>query len=161
MADETKLVFDKLQTEGHIGHQTVSLALKVGLISQAKAPGRFLQQCVSINFYHKSIQEFMAALHLACGTSADISSFCRHLPSASKIMEQATMIRFVIGLDPTGGIKISKHVASITNKDDRIKFYRSRLPLFYEEVKATYRAQCQWYREITHGLEVTSGSLSF
>ena len=159
VADDTKLVFDKQQIEVHIGHQSLDLALKVGLISQAKAPGRFHQQNVSINFYHKSVEEVMAAIHIACGTSGGISSFCSHLSSVSKIMEQGNMIRFVMGLHPTGGFKISEHVTRIMNQDDSSKYYRQNIFSYYDTVKVIYREQCQWYREIVYSLKLTSGSL--
>ena len=66
VSGETKLVFQKDELEREIGQPLVEIALKVGLISQTKAPGRFHQQNVSVNFYHKSIQEFLAAVHLTC-----------------------------------------------------------------------------------------------
>ena len=59
VSGETKLVFQKDELEREIGHPLVEIALKVGLISQTKAPGRFHQQNVSVNFYHKSVQEFL------------------------------------------------------------------------------------------------------
>ena len=41
ISDETKLVFQKDELEDRIGTSLVQLGLKVGLISQTKAPGRF------------------------------------------------------------------------------------------------------------------------
>ena len=158
VTDDTKLVFQKHQLEVDVGHKVINLALKVGLINQVKAPGKFLKENVSINFYHKSIQEFVAALHLSCGTSGGIVSFCGHLPSVSKVMEQANMIRFVMGLDPTDD-QISKHVTSIMHTDSLIPFYRVFPRLYYDKFNVIYRAQCQWYREITHSLKLTNVSL--
>ena len=52
VSGETKLVFQKDELEREVGHPLVEIALKVGIISQTKAPGRFHQQNVSVNFYH-------------------------------------------------------------------------------------------------------------
>ena len=147
VSSETKLVFPKEQLEEKIGHSLVQLALKVGLISQAKAPGRFHQQNVSINFYHKTIQEFMAALHIACSNTEAMSSFCDHLSSVSLIMQQANIIMFVMGLFPSVGSKISKHVSEIMNNDVTVNDYRQTM-CGSNCIENLYRMQCNWYGEI-------------
>ena len=104
---ETKLVFQKDELVREIGHPIVEIALKVGLISQTKAPGRFHQHNVSVSFYHKTMQEFLAAIHLTCTGTDDIRSYCTSL---DKVMDVANIIMFGIALDPSFCHDVSKHV---------------------------------------------------
>ena len=64
VSDQTCLVFPIDKLERGIGYSKVELALKAGIISQTKAPGLSFQQRISVTFYHKSIQEFIAALYM-------------------------------------------------------------------------------------------------
>ena len=116
----------------------MEIALKVGIISQTKAPGRFHQQNVSVNFYHKSVQEFLAAVHLTCTYTDDIRSYCT---SMDKVMNVANIITFIMGLDPSFCSSVSKHYRQGGRGWDR--------------VSQLYRAQCEWYRELTHSRSVT------
>ena len=150
---ETKLVFQKDELETEIGLPLVEIALKVGLISQTKAPGRFHQQNVSVNFYHKSVQEFLAAVHLTCTDTDDIRSYCTSLDN---VMNVANIIRFVIVLDPSFCHNVSKHVMDIVNTDHGIQLYRRTLDSDHlGRVVLLYRTQCEWYRELTHVRTVT------
>ena len=110
VSGETKLVFQKDELEGKIDQSLVQLALKVGLISQTKALGRFHEQNISINFCHKSVQEFLAAIHLTCTDTDDIRSYCTSL---DKVMDVANIIMFGIALDPYFCHCVSKHVMDI------------------------------------------------
>ena len=151
VSSETKLVFQKNELERKIGPPLVEIALKVGLISQTKAPGRFHQQNVSVNFYHKSVQEFLAAVHLTCTDTDDIRSYCTSL---DKVMNVANIIKFGIALDPSFYQDVSKHVMGIVNTDDDIQQYRQTLDNS-DRVKQLYNTQLQWYRELTHVRTVT------
>ena len=150
---ETKLVFQKDELEREIGRPLVEIALKVGLISQTKAPGRFHQQNVSVNFYHKSVQEFLAAVHLTCTDTGDIRSYCTSL---DKVMNVANIIKFGIALDPSFCHDVSKHVIDTANTDDDIQQYRRTFDVDHRvRVVQLYRTQCEWYRELTHSRTVT------
>ena len=148
---ETKLVFQKDELEREIGHPLVEIALKVGLISQTKAPGRFHQQNVSVNFYHKSIQEFLAAVHLTCTDTDSIKSYCTSL---DKVMDVANIIKFGVALDPSFCHDVSKHVMDTVNADPDIQQYRRTFDN-NDRVKQLYSTQLQWYRELTHVRTVT------
>ena len=152
VSDETKLVFQKDELERKIGHPLVEIALKVGLISQTKAPGRFHQQNVSVNFYHKSVQEFLAAIHLTCTDTDDIRSYCTSL---DKVMNVANIIMFGIALDPSFCHDVSKHIMDIVNINPDIQRYRRTLDSAYiDRVTQLYRTQFQWYRELTYSWTV-------
>ena len=153
VSGETKLVFQKDELEREIGHQLVEIALKVGLISQTKAPSRFHQQNVSVNFYHKSVQEFLAAVHLTCTDTDDIRSYCTSLDN---VMNVANIIRFGIPLDPSFCHDVSKHVMDTVSTDPGIQQYRQTFDTDHRErVRQLYRTQCEWYRELTHVRTVT------
>ena len=148
VSDETKLVFQKEEFGRKIGHDLVQLALRVGLISQSKAPGRFHQQNISINFYHKTVQEFMAAIHLTCTDTDDIRAYCTSL---DKVMEVNNIITFMIGIHPSFCCSVSKHAMSIANVDAGIQQYRRAVYNdFCDRVKQLYKAQCGWYKEATY-----------
>ena len=143
VSDDTKLVFQKDELEREIGRPLVEIALKVGLISQTKAPGRFHQQNVSVNFYHKSIQEFLAAVHLTCTDTDDIRSYCTSL---DKVMNVANIIKFGVALDPSFCRNVSKHVMDTVNTDPDIQQYRRTLySKMWDRVKQLYDTQLQWY----------------
>ena len=141
------------EIEKAIGHTIMCVALKLGLISQSKEPGRFLEQNVSINFYHKTFQEFMAALHIVCGSLGMVSSFNNLLSSLSKILEHVNIIRFIIGLNPSDGCQISRIVANTMNEDSKIKRYRCTLLECKGLIKTIFKAQCRWYSEIKESLK--------
>ena len=151
VSNETKLVFQKDELEGKIGRLLVETALKVGIISQANAPGRFHQQNVSVNFYHKSVQEFLAAVHLTCTDTDDIRSYCTSL---DKVMNVANIITFIMGLDPSPCSGVSKHAMDTANADPVVQQYR-RGGSGWDRVKQLYETQCEWYRELTHNRTVT------
>ena len=153
VSGETKLVFQKDELEREIGHSLVEIALKVGIISQTKAPGRFHQQNVSVNFYHKSVQEFLAAVHLTCTDTDDIRSYCR---SIDNVMNVANIIKFGIVLDPSFCHDVSKHSMDTVNTDPGIQQYRRTLDRgHWGRVRQLYDTQCEWYRELTHVRTVT------
>ena len=153
VSGETKLVFQKDELEEKIGGPLVEIALKVGIISQTKAPGRFHQQNVSVNFYHKSIQEFLAAIHLTCTDTDDIRKYCTSL---DKVMNLANIIKFGIALDSSFCQNVSKHVMGTVNKDWWIHFYRRTLKnKISDRVNHLYRTQCQWHRELANSRAVT------
>ena len=153
VSGETKLVFQKDELERQIGRPLVEIALKVGLISQTKAPGRFHQQNVSVNFYHKSVQEFLAAIHLTCTDTDDIRLYCTSL---DKVMNVANIIMFGISLDPSFCNKVSKHVMETVNTDPGIQQYRRTLHyMINDRVEQLYLTQYEWYRELTRSRTVT------
>ena len=158
VSDNTKLVFQKDELERDLGNILVQVALKIGLISQTKAPGRFHQQNVSVNFYHKSVQEFLAAVHLTCTNTDDIRPYCTSL---DKVMDIANVILFGIALDTSFCHAVSKHVLDIVNTDGEMQEYRRTLDYkFSEKVRQLYHTQYQWYRELTHCQTVTGDTSS-
>ena len=157
MSSETKLVFDKGQLERQIGKSRVDLAHRLGLISQANVRSNIgCPQNVSVSFYHKSVQELLAAMYMTCGNRDAVTSFCSYCFSLEKVWEMTNVTMFVVGLDPSFGCRICEHIANIVNSDRYITEYRRTLDdIHRDRVRQLYDTQCEWYRELTHVRTVT------
>ena len=158
MSAETKLVFNKGQLERRLGKSHVDLAHRLGLISQAKVRSDIgCPQNVSVSFYHKSVQELLAAMYMTCGNPDPVTLFCGYCSTLEKVMETANITMFVVGLDPSLGCRICEHITNIVNSDTDITEYRRTLNHSTGEIKVVqlYRTQCEWYRELTHVRTVT------
>ena len=156
MSAETKLVFHKGQLEGQLGKSHVDLAHRLGLISQAKVRYKYPQPNVSVSFYHKSVQELLAAMYMTCGPQDAVTSFCQYCSTLEKAMETANITKFVVGLDPELGCRICEHITNIVNSDRHITEYSWTLDLIGEDrVRQLYLTQCEWHRELTHVRTVT------
>ena len=150
MSAETKLVFHKGQLEQQLGKSHVDLAHRLGLISQAKLRGKYPQPNVSVSFYHKSVQELLAAMYMTCGPPDAVTSFCDYCSTLENVMETANITKFVVGLHPVLGSRICEHITNIVNSDPNITEYRRTLDGSGGRVSQLYRTQCEWYRELTH-----------
>ena len=158
MSAETKLVFNKGQLERQLGKSHVDLAHRLGLISQAKVRSDIGRpQNVSVSFYHKSVQELLAAMYMTCGNRDAVTTFCGYCSTLEKVMETANVTMFVVGLDPSLGCRICEHITNIVNSDPDITEYRRTLR-GGDEVRQLYSTQCEWYRELTHVRTVTGGT---
>ena len=159
MSAETKLVFNKGQLERQLGKSHVDLAHRLGLISQAKVRSDIgCPQNVSVSFYHKSVQELLAAMYMTCGNRDTVTSFCGYCSTLEKVMETANVTMFVVGLDPSLGCRICEHITKIVNSDPDVTEYRRTLWTGSDRVRQLYRTQCEWYRELTHVRTVTGGT---
>ena len=159
MSDETKLVFHKGELEEQLGKSHVDLAHRLGLISQAKVRGKYPQPNVSVSFYHKSVQELLAAMYMTCGNRDAVTSFCKYCSTLEKVMETANITKFVMGLHPALGSKICAHMKNIVNSDRPITEYRRTFDIDqHDRVGNLYPTQCEWYRELTHSRTVTGNT---
>ena len=157
MSAETKLVFNKGQLERQLGKSHVDLAHRLGLISQAKVRSDIgCPQNVSVSFYHKSVQELLAAMYMTCGNRDAVTTFCEYCSTLEKVMETANVTMFVVGLDPSLGCRICEHITNIVNSDPDITEYRQTLDYdHHDRVIQLYDTQCELYRELTHNRTVT------
>ena len=157
MSAETKLVFNMGQLERQLGKSHVDLAHRLGLISQAKVRSDIGRpQNVSVSFYHKSVQELLAAMYMTCGNRDAVTTFCDYCSTLEKVMETANVTMFVVGLDLSFGCRICEHITNIVNNDSDITEYRRTLDWdHWGRVVQLYDTQCEWYRELTHVRTVT------
>ena len=142
-------------------------ALKAGILSQTKAPGLSYRQRISLSFYHKSIQEFIAALYITCEDADAVASFRSNCDTIDKVLELSNMIKFVCGLDPTIGSQMSEYVNEIARSDTDIIHYRTKALMagrFYgnhhgkKKVKEMYMTQLEWQNEMIHNLSYTQST---
>ena len=159
MSAETKLVFNKGQLERQLGKSHVDIAHRLGLISQVKVRSDIgCPQNVSVSFYHKSVQELLAAMYMTCGTQDALILFCKYCFTFEKVMETANVTMFVVGLDPLLGCRICEHITNIVNSDPDITVYRRTLDTVGNcigRVRQLYHTQCEWYWELTQVRTVT------
>ena len=123
----SQLVFEKEDLIDKLGAEVLTFALEVGLLSQSSAPGSFDDENVSINFFHKTIEEFLAALYLVCSDEVSFESFRRSCSSSESVMELSNILLFTVGLQPILGSVISGHIAQIADSDTDIIRYRKDL----------------------------------
>ena len=166
MSEETYLVFPKDKIERDIGQSTVELALQVGILTQTKAPCLSYQRRVCVSFFHKTVQELVAALSIVCGDSITFTSFCTHCDTVEKVLSMSNVIMFVCGLNPSVGCKLSEHVRAISDNDADIIQYRRKtlsrtLYVFSvvskgeDKVEELCNMQYKWYNEMKQNLSFT------
>ena len=155
LSTETKLVFHKGQLERQLGKSHVDLVHRLGLISQVKVRSDIgCSQNVSVSFYHKSVQELLAAMYMTCENQDAVTSFCEYCSTFEKVMETANVTMFLIGVYPSLGCKMCEHITTIVNSDPDTIEYRRTL-VYSGRIRQLYRTQCEWYRELTHSRTVT------
>ena len=127
------------------------------MISQAKVRSNLNSpQNVSVSFYHKSVQELLAAMYITSGNQDAVTSFCGYCSTLENVMETENVTMFVVGLDSSLGCRICEHITNIVNSDPDITEYRRTLHSDHRaRVSQLYRTQCEWYRELTHKRTVT------
>ena len=163
ISEGRKLVIQKGYLERQLGQSQVDLAYRVGLISQAKVRSNLNSpQNVSVSFYHKSVQELLAAMYMTCGDRDAVTSFYGYCSTLEKVMETANVTMFVMGLDPSLGCRICEHITNIIeyrrtfdNDPDITEYRRTLGDDHHDRVLQLYRTQCEWYRELTHVRTVT------
>ena len=160
----TQLVFEKEELIGKLGEDMLQFSLDVGLLNQASAPGSFEDENVSINFFHKTIEEFLAALYIVCSDEVSVNSFLLSCSSIKSLMELSNVLMFLVGLQPTLGNTISKHIARIADSDAKIIRYRQGIDDDDEKVELLFNTLCNCAKEMEFSLtqsEVTVKSKQF
>ncbi|KAK3099404.1 hypothetical protein FSP39_003862 [Pinctada imbricata] len=146
LSNETNLVFQKSKLEKEIGVRELQFALDVGLISQKEARSLTTKN-VSVHFFHKSIQEFLAVIYIV--TNKEVGdTFCKHLSSVKVIMELSNVLMFICGMCPSLGSVISQRVVSVTDSDTKICEHRESPYYDSDTVRELYKLQVSWYREL-------------
>ena len=163
--EASQLVFEKEELIEKLGGEVLAFALGVGLLSQSSAPGTFDEENVSINFFHKTIEEFLAALYLVCSDEVSFDSFLTSCSSIEGIMELSNILLFSVGLQPILGRVISEHIAKIAGSDTDILSYRQGLDNETEnyrmeallnrptqKIKGMFKTLCDYKQEMKYSL---------
>ena len=159
ISTESHLVFDRDSLQEELGETELMFALKVGLISQMRAPGRSHIPKVSIEFLHKSIQEALAALYIVSNESEMFPYLCEYCCTVDKVMELSNVVIFLSGLDPALGGKFSQHLVHIVSDDSAILQERKTMNIMYGgQASILFKTQCECYREIFHAQSFVSES---
>ena len=109
-----------------LGHDVLRFALDVGLLSQASAPGSFDEENVSINFFHKTVEEFLAALYIACSDEVSVDSFLASCYSIQCLLELENVMAFLLGLDPILGNKLLTLTKTLSDIDSYLTGMNAR-----------------------------------
>ena len=157
------LVFKLDALKEALGKRELELALKVGIVSQMRAPGRFHIPKVSIEFFHKSMQEAMAALYIVCDkTDCAFTSLIKYCCSVDKVMEMSNVLNYMAGINPHYICKFSTHIGDLATSDQRIVYEREEIKTFdmstITRAMMLYHMQIDCYREMTHTLSLTKDS---
>ena len=156
VSDSTHLVFEKDKLERDLGKSTLDFALKVGIISQTKAHSRLHGHQVSLHFFHKTVQEFLAALYVVRGIEDVRNTLCNHCSSVSSVLELGNVFMFASGLDADVGCMLSEHIVTVANSDETISHYRQTFEEGDSRVNLVYTLQCECFRELNNsGSSVT------
>ncbi|KAK3084874.1 hypothetical protein FSP39_020607 [Pinctada imbricata] len=147
VSNERNLELEKSKLEEEIGVNEIQFVLDVGLISQKDARS-LLTKRVHVHFFHKSVQEFMAAMYISSEEGIR-DSFCNHLSSVNEILDLSNVILFMYGMCPSICNVISQHVVNVADNDADICEYR-QAPGINNEVKQLYISQVSWYRELQY-----------
>ena len=162
MLEEPLLVFPKSNAYREFGQSIIELALKAGILSQTYLPNK--QKC-NLSFFHKSTQEFIAALSIALGDTEALIAFCKLCKTIKKVFELSNMIQFVCGLNPVVGCQLSEHLKNVVNSDTDVLNYRLELgrgygrnPKFVNKIGRLFSMQCKWFSEMKHNLSYSHGT---
>ena len=159
-----QLVFEKDKLSDKMTPDVLTFALEVGLLSQSSAPGSFDDENVSINFFHKTVEEFLAALYIVCSNKVSVNSFLLACSSTKYLMELSNVLMFLVGLQPSLGYKISKHIARIADSDAEIVRYRQGFHEDQRKIELLFNTLCDYAKEMEFSLtqsEVTVKSKQF
>ena len=150
VSKQSLLVFDLESLQEAVGARQLELALKMGIVGQMQAPGRFHIPKVSIEFFHKSIQEAIAALYIVCNKSTALISLCGYCCTIEQVMEMSNVLQYIAGICPTISHQLSKHIVHVANNDKLVKDERVEINLILgERARMLYNMQCLCYKEIT------------
>ena len=156
ISKESHLVFKRETLQEIVSERELDIALKVGVVSQMRAPGRFNVPKISIEFLHKSIQEAMAALYIACDKSDAFSSLCEYCCTVEKVLEMSNVLLYMTGISPSTGCKFSSHIVDCASIAHELQNERQEFPnVFGEEPNSLFTMQCKCYAEMARTLSLT------
>ncbi|XP_060597513.1 uncharacterized protein LOC132751368 [Ruditapes philippinarum] len=146
---ESSLIFDDSTFKNlNIHNEVIVYSLKTGIISKQRAVGLSLsrRQLLSFSFVHKSMQEFLCALHIFIEFKRSapklfkpflLSTIDKNLECFKKyfedckttidILDLSNVFMFLCGFDTYLAVYISKFVYNIVLKDQAIINYRTSI----------------------------------
>ena len=158
VSETPNLVFNVDALVEALGERELEFALKVGVVSQMRAPGRFHTPRVSIEFFHKSMQEALVALYIVCDRSSAFTCLCEYCCTVEKVMEMSNVLHYIAGISPEICCKFSKHIVNVASSDQGILNERTCIDFIKVDGRSfmLYSMLIDCYREMTHTLSLTS-----
>ena len=162
IATKSHLVFDQdvLEDEDVLGERELDIALKVGIVSQMRAPGIYPVPKVSIEFLLKSTQEALSALYIVqCSKSEVFTSLCGYCCTIDKVMEMSNVLQYMAGMCPSISCKFSKHIVSLASNDQEIIKETEEINFIHGgRAGMLYNMQCKCYKEMSNTLSLKNDS---
>ncbi|KAH3779527.1 hypothetical protein DPMN_157330 [Dreissena polymorpha] len=118
---EQFLVISDRRLSQYLTREQKNLALKTGVLTESKCVNRtYLTSTCS--FIHKSVQEFLAAVHIA-GNSDALLVVSRHFAQNSDRIFKNQVFTFLCGLNISSANKLSRTIDSILNTNASYKSF--------------------------------------
>ena len=159
-----QLVFEKDDLIEKVGNDVLTFALDVGILSEVSAPGSFDEENVSINFFHKTVEEFLTALYIVCSNDVDIDSFLLSCSSLKSLLEQSNVLMFLVGLAPKMGSRVSEMFTKAADSDMNVTKYRQMDEKFDIKCHATvhhlFTTLRDFYQEVKYSQIQTQSNLA-
>ncbi|XP_045163241.2 uncharacterized protein LOC123527689 [Mercenaria mercenaria] len=108
---------------------TLATCLQTGLLSMQSFYVRAKMKIDAYSFFHKTIQEFFAALYIQSEYAENVrieDAIMKRCNSVSAVLEMATVFTFLSGFDLTTAREVLQSLQSIINEDEMTKDYRCR-----------------------------------
>ncbi|XP_052229126.1 uncharacterized protein LOC127843272 isoform X2 [Dreissena polymorpha] len=109
---EHSLVISDRQLSHYLTQEQKDVALKTGIITERKCVSRTYQRS-TCSFIHKSVQEFLAAVHIALN-SADLVVVARYIAENSDAIFENQIFIFLCGLNILLANELSRIIDSTT-----------------------------------------------
>ncbi|XP_053373330.1 uncharacterized protein LOC128546563 [Mercenaria mercenaria] len=142
---ESSLVFDNsVFRRLQIPEEVISFCLKTGILSKERAIGLRLstRQHLSFSFVHKSMQEFLCAIHIyqelrrtsehafkeyTVDSLDDNIKYLSGCKTVNNILEQSNIFTFSCGFDPFLAVHLSKFLYNIVVEDEGFIDFRTNI----------------------------------
>ena len=125
---ENSLVFEKKTLFDNFGSDELKACLTLGMLSESKAVSDSIIKKSSVSFLHKSVQEFLAAVHLSCNEMA-FKTFKDNLTSLESIFNYSLVISFLCGMDVRKYGIITQHISDYVSHCTEFVEYRETFPV--------------------------------
>ena len=144
-AKETMLVFRRPEVSEKIGRHILEFALQTGILCKSSTPGNI--NCVSLNFFHKTVQEFLAAFFVINDNDNKLGLLLKSYQTFDQVMRISNVLLFVCGLMPRIGLEILGQLSEFSHN------YICSEGLYFEahtheHIKSIFQFQCECINEI-------------
>ena len=127
-----KIILEKLTPK------ELEVSIKSGILSKSSIVGGSSYELSKLSFLHKTVQEFMAALHLITdvnsGIHVSMQKFEEVCSTYSKIYEMENVIMFVCGLDSNMAKRVINHISKV--EKSRMSFNQ------YDQISTQFYFKC-------------------